>query len=157
MLAGRRVKQHSEMSFPRQVKLVVNFDKGDNPKRARMEINWHHWLNGHEYEQTLGDSGGQRSLVCCSPLGRRVGHKWATEQEKGLTDIYWPTGKDTIWGYNLKLESVKECLCLPHDGQPSGYWRPISAHLVAEWWGWARKIAVLMFLPVLIILLFWGK
>ena len=24
----------------------------------------HHWLNGHEFEQTPGDSGGQRSLVC---------------------------------------------------------------------------------------------
>ena len=29
----------------------------------------HHPLNGHEFEQTLGDSGGQRSLVCCSPWG----------------------------------------------------------------------------------------
>ena len=30
---------------------------------------WHHWLNGHEFEQTPGDSGGQRSLVCYSPWG----------------------------------------------------------------------------------------
>ena len=30
-------------------------------------VGWHHQLNGHEFEQTLGDSGGQRSLVCCSP------------------------------------------------------------------------------------------
>ena len=30
---------------------------------------WHHQLNGHEFEQTLGDSGGQRSLACCSPWG----------------------------------------------------------------------------------------
>ena len=29
-------------------------------------VGWHHRLNGHEFEQTLGDSGGQRSLVCCS-------------------------------------------------------------------------------------------
>ena len=28
---------------------------------------WHHRLNGHEFEQTLGDSEGQGSLVCCSP------------------------------------------------------------------------------------------
>ena len=26
-------------------------------------------LNGHEFEQTPGDSGGQGSLVCCSPWG----------------------------------------------------------------------------------------
>ena len=30
-------------------------------------VGWHHWLNGHEFEQTLEDGGGQRSLVCCSP------------------------------------------------------------------------------------------
>ena len=27
---------------------------------------WHHWLNGHEFAQTLGDSEGQGNLVCCS-------------------------------------------------------------------------------------------
>ena len=30
-------------------------------------VGWHHWLNGHEFEQTLGDSEGQGSLACCSP------------------------------------------------------------------------------------------
>ena len=29
----------------------------------------HHQLNGHEFEQTPGDSAGQGSLACCSPLG----------------------------------------------------------------------------------------
>ena len=32
-------------------------------------VGMHHQLNGHAFEQTLGDSGGQRSLVCCSPWG----------------------------------------------------------------------------------------
>ena len=30
-------------------------------------VGWHHWLNGHEFEQTLGDSEGQGILACCSP------------------------------------------------------------------------------------------
>ena len=30
-------------------------------------VGWHHWLNGHESEETLGDSEGQGSLVCCGP------------------------------------------------------------------------------------------
>ena len=30
-------------------------------------VRQHHQLNGHEFEQTPGDSGGQRSLQCCSP------------------------------------------------------------------------------------------
>ena len=33
-------------------------------------VGWHHRLNGHEFEQTLGD-GGQGSLACCSPWGRK--------------------------------------------------------------------------------------
>ena len=32
---------------------------------------WHHRLNGHEFEQTPGDSEGQGSLVCCSPRGHK--------------------------------------------------------------------------------------
>ena len=32
-------------------------------------VGWHHWLSGHEFEQTWGDSEGQRSLVCGSPGG----------------------------------------------------------------------------------------
>ena len=31
-------------------------------------VGWHHWLNGHEFEQTPGDGEGQESLVCCLPL-----------------------------------------------------------------------------------------
>ena len=34
-------------------------------------IGWHHWLNGHEFEQAPGDSEGQGRLICCSPWGRR--------------------------------------------------------------------------------------
>ena len=30
-------------------------------------VGWHHRLNGHELEQTLGAGDGQGSLACCSP------------------------------------------------------------------------------------------
>ena len=30
-------------------------------------VGWHHWLNGLEFEQTLGDGDGQGSLAGCSP------------------------------------------------------------------------------------------
>ena len=29
-------------------------------------VGWHHQLDGHELEQTPGDSEGQGSLACCS-------------------------------------------------------------------------------------------
>ena len=32
----------------------------------------HHRLNGHEFEQALGDGDGQESLACCSPWGLKV-------------------------------------------------------------------------------------
>ena len=32
---------------------------------------WHHWLDGHEFEQALGVADGQGSLACCSPRGHK--------------------------------------------------------------------------------------
>ena len=32
-------------------------------------VGWYHWLNGHEFEQALGDGEGQRSLACYDPCG----------------------------------------------------------------------------------------
>ena len=34
-------------------------------------VEWHHRLNGHEFEQALGDGDGQVSLECCSLWGRK--------------------------------------------------------------------------------------
>ena len=34
-------------------------------------VRQHHQLNGHEFEQSLGDSGGQRSLAGYSPWGHK--------------------------------------------------------------------------------------
>ena len=47
-------------------------------------VGWHHQLNEYEFEQTLGDSEGQGSLVCCSPGNHRVRHKLATEQQQKM-------------------------------------------------------------------------
>ena len=30
-------------------------------------VGWHHRLDGHELEQTQGDSEGEGRLACCSP------------------------------------------------------------------------------------------
>ena len=51
---------------------------------------WHHQLDGHEFEQTLGVGDGQRSLECCSPWGHKESD--ATERlnwtEYNLIKIY---------------------------------------------------------------------
>ena len=42
-----------------------------------------YWLNGHEFEQTLGISEGRGSLACCSPWGRKESNttkqQWTTQ------------------------------------------------------------------------------
>ena len=40
---------------------------GKNRTTEDEMIGWHHRLNAHEFEQTLGDSEGQGSLAFCSP------------------------------------------------------------------------------------------
>ena len=44
-------------------------DWGQEEERTTEDemVGWHHWHNGHKFEQALGDSGGQGSLECCSP------------------------------------------------------------------------------------------
>ena len=34
-------------------------------------VGWHHWLDGHEFEQAPGVGDGQWRLVCCSPWGHK--------------------------------------------------------------------------------------
>ena len=63
-------------------------------------VGWHHWLNGYEFEQTLGDSGEQQSLTCCSPWGRK---EWdMTEQ---LNDCQW--NMNTGEGYPCQSVPMK--------------------------------------------------
>ena len=47
-------------------------------------VGWHHWLNGHEFEQALGDGEGQGGLACCSPWGRKKldGTEWLNDDNK---------------------------------------------------------------------------
>ena len=46
-------------------------------RRGRQRMRWLDGItdsmDGHEFEQVLGDGDGQRSLVCCNPRGCRVG------------------------------------------------------------------------------------
>ena len=34
-------------------------------------VEWHHQLNGHEFEQSPGVGDGQGGLACCSPCGHK--------------------------------------------------------------------------------------
>ena len=48
-------------------------DQGQKEKRVSVNelAGQHHWHNGNEFGQTLGDGEGQGSLACCSPQGHK--------------------------------------------------------------------------------------
>ena len=48
-------------------------DWRQNKKRAAEDemVGWHHWFNGHEFDQTPRVGDGQGILLCCSPRGRK--------------------------------------------------------------------------------------
>ena len=49
---------------------TLMLEKTEGKRRGVTEdemVGRHHWLSGHEFEQTSGDSEGQGSLVSCSP------------------------------------------------------------------------------------------
>ena len=51
-------------------------------------VGWHHWLNGHEFEQALGIGEGQGSLAYCSLWGRK---------KSDMTE--WLNWTELNWGY----------------------------------------------------------
>ena len=53
-------------------------------------VGWHHWLDGHEFEQALGVSDGLGSLACCSPWDPKELNK--TE----LPNWCWCWGSSTL-------------------------------------------------------------
>ena len=54
---------------------------------------WHHWLDGHEFEWTLGVGDGQGGLVCCNSRGHKESD--TTERLNWLTD--WLTVTKMVW------------------------------------------------------------
>ena len=61
-------------------------------------VGWHHWLNGHEFEQTLGDGEGQGSLACYSPWGHKESN--VTEQlNNGQKFLRSQESRDSITGW----------------------------------------------------------
>ena len=57
-------------SLEKTLMLRKNEGKRRRGKQNEM-VGQHHHLNGHEFKQTPGDSEGQGSLACCSPLGHK--------------------------------------------------------------------------------------
>ena len=66
---------------------------------------WHHWLNGHEFEQALGDSAGQGSFMCCSsrlPKSLTQLGDWITTTivVKLYSNLIFRLFLPSVWKYN---------------------------------------------------------
>ena len=73
-------------------------------------VGWHHWFNGHEFEQVLGDGEGQGSPASCSPRGHKQldmtewlnkrckqpvtinGHWVSFQSDKNVLELDWGDG-----------------------------------------------------------------
>ena len=83
-------------------------------------VGGHHRLNGHEFEQTPGDSEGEGSLVCCNPRGSKELNM--TEWLNSSNDLFpWRQSFDCMngllfllsisgWRQSCKLELSKSFL-----------------------------------------------
>ena len=103
-------------------------------------VGWLLWLNGHEFEQTLGDSEGQGGLACCSPRGRKNGHNWATEQQQQSSFLSLVTMCCILFFlifiyFNWRLITLQYCIGLPYINMnpPQVYscspsWTPLPPH-----------------------------
>ena len=85
-------------------------DWGQEEKRVTEDemIGWHHWLNGHEFEQTPGNSEGQRNLACCSPWG----HKESNTQLNNNNFYRWRNWNSELWS---ELPKVTQRVRVHHD------------------------------------------
>ena len=89
------IEAEAPILWPLDVKSWLSGKDPDAGKDWRQEekglademVWWHHWLNGHEFEQTLGDGEGQESLACCIPWGHKESDaiEWLTWTELN----YW--------------------------------------------------------------------
>ena len=75
-IGGTEAEAEALIVWPSDVKIQLTGKVPDARKYWREKekgtteeemVGWHHWLNGHEFAQTLGDGEGQGSLACCTP------------------------------------------------------------------------------------------
>ena len=101
-------------------------------------LRWHHWLNGHESEQTLVDGEGQRCLACCNPLShkesditQRLNNKFAPTPVIILkfVHLFFCCKRECIIKRERERERERECILL----------------LSSTSWGRIQKFSVLWF------------
>ena len=65
-------------------------------------VGWHPQLNGHEFEEALGNGDGQGSLMCYSPWGHKE-----SDMTKRLNNKEWPCKKRSGCKHSLRDDHVR--------------------------------------------------
>ena len=61
-------------------------------------VGWHHWLNGHEFDQAPGDGEGQRGLACCSPCCKELDIiEWMNNNKSQPQRTCWSEPTNLPW------------------------------------------------------------
>ena len=61
-------------------------------------VEWHLWLDGHEFEQGLGTGEGQGSLACCSP--------WGCKESDTTEQLNWTELNTYMWNLENGLDDL---------------------------------------------------
>ena len=64
-------------------------------------VGWHHWLNGHEFEQAPRVGNGQGNLACCSP--------WVCKESDMTEQLNWLKGFKTPMSHYGSASPRWEC------------------------------------------------
>ena len=120
MLIGRTDTETEAPGFgppevnSRLIGKVPDAGKGWGPKEKRASedemAGWHHRCDGHEFEQTSGNSEGQGGLACCSPWCHKESdmNGWLNNNSKfggiGNWNIFWATDLNLYMPFWLILE-----------------------------------------------------
>ena len=96
--------EHKQFKFNNILKESSKIE-GKEEKRVSEDkmVECYHWLNGHEFEETPGDSEEQGSLACCSSWSHReLDMTW---QLNNNTMIKWNLSQ----GYKDSIISTNQC------------------------------------------------
>ena len=109
-------------------------------------VGWYHWLNGHIFERTQGDSEEQGSLACCmqSMGSQRVRNDWTTNNWKGRGIVEHNRNQIFILGEASLSSSHGPCLFPSHcSSVPLCYMPVIMYWLYKRKWGRSSLLLIM--------------
>ena len=120
-------------------------------------VGWHHQLNGHEFEQSLGVGDGQWSLVCCSPWGcKELGTtEWLNcgsagkESACNVADLGWSLGWEDPLEYRDATHSSILAWRIPWVHGVARSWTRLSNfhfHIAPLWKGGRKRTFICIYL-----------